>query len=87
MPSDFAANTQGNVDKQGLGLVYIGRQRCYSVNAAMMLATLLSLNTMESLQNGLQPHSGVTPSFSMEQRGVEGRVCVLYYIDGILVGL
>ena len=37
-----------------------------SVNAAMTLAELLSLNTMESLQNGLHTHSGVTP-YSMRE--------------------
>ena len=31
----------------------------------MMLAILFSLKTMESLQNGLQPHSGATPLFSI----------------------
>ena len=34
-------------------------------NAVMTLAILLSLNTMESLQNGLQSYSGVTQLFSM----------------------
>ena len=36
-----------------------------SVNAVMTLAILFSLKTMESLENGLQPHSGATPLFSM----------------------
>ena len=31
----------------------------------MTLAILVSLKTMESLENGLQPNSGVTPLFSM----------------------
>ena len=31
----------------------------------MTLGILISLKTMESLKNGLQPHSGVTPLFSM----------------------
>ena len=31
----------------------------------MILATLFSLKTMESLKNGLQPHSGATPLFFM----------------------
>ena len=31
----------------------------------MTLVILLSLKTMESLENGLQSHSGVTPLFSM----------------------
>ena len=36
-----------------------------SVNAAMTLVILFSLKTMESLENRLQPHSEVTPLFSM----------------------
>ena len=39
-------------------------QRCN--NSLMMLALLLSLKTMELLRNVLQPHSGVTPLFSMK---------------------
>ena len=35
--------------------------------AAMTLATLLSLNTMMSLPNGLQPHSGMTPWLSVRE--------------------
>ena len=31
----------------------------------MMLAILFSVKTMELLENGLQPYSGVTPLFSM----------------------
>ena len=31
----------------------------------MMLETLFSLKTMESLENEFQPHSGVIPSFSI----------------------
>ena len=31
----------------------------------MMLAILVSLKSVESLENRLQPHSGVTPLFSM----------------------
>ena len=33
----------------------------------MSLAILLSLNTMESLHNPLQPHSGAAPLFSMRE--------------------
>ena len=36
-----------------------------SINAAMTLAILFSLKTMESLENGLQPQSGATPLFLM----------------------
>ena len=36
----------------------------HSVNAATTLAILLSLKTMESLQNGLQPYSGATFAFT-----------------------
>ena len=36
-----------------------------SVNVVIMLAILFSLKTMKLLENGLQPHSGVTPLFSM----------------------
>ena len=39
--------------------------RSVSVNAAMTLVILFSLKTMESLENGLQTHSGATPYFSM----------------------
>ena len=35
-----------------------------SVNAAMMLAILSSLKTVESLENGLQTHSGAIPLIS-----------------------
>ena len=34
-------------------------------NSAMMLAVLFQLKTMELFENGLQPHSGVTPLFSL----------------------
>ena len=36
------------------------------VNAAMTLETYLSLTSMESLQNGLQPYSGETPFASID---------------------
>ena len=48
-----------------LGLVHTERQRHFCHNAAMMLAILFSLKTVESLENGLQPHPGATPMFSM----------------------
>ena len=51
---------------QLLGPVYTKRLRQRCDNSAMMPAMLFSLKTVDSLQNGLQPHSGVTPSFSMK---------------------
>ena len=39
-----------------------------SVNAAMMLAILLSLKTIEPLQNGVASYFGVTPSFLNHSR-------------------
>ena len=48
-----------------LGPVYTAHQHQRFDNAAMTLAKLLSLKTMESLQHGLQLQSGVTPLFSM----------------------
>ena len=50
---------------QLLGPVYTKRLRQRCDNSTMMLAILLVLKTMDLLENGLQPHSGVTPSFSM----------------------
>ena len=38
-----------------------------SINAVKTLTTFLSLNTMKSLQHGLQPHFGVTPLYSMRE--------------------
>ena len=48
-----------------LGPVNTKRQRQHCDNSAMMLAILFSLKSVELLKNGLQPHSGVTPLFSM----------------------
>ena len=48
-----------------LGPVYTKRQRQRRVNPAMTLATQLLLATMESLQNGLQPHSQATSLWPM----------------------
>ena len=48
-----------------LGLVCSERQCQCCDNAVMMLAILVWLKTMESLRNGLQPHSEMTPLFSM----------------------
>ena len=49
-----------------LGLVYTERKCQRYDNAAMTLVMLVWLKTMQSLQNGLQPHSEVTPLFSMK---------------------
>ena len=46
-----------------LGSVYTKRQHQRCDNSAMTLAIL---KTMESLENGLQPHSLATPLFSMK---------------------
>ena len=43
-----------------LGPVYTKRQPQLRINTAMTLATQLPLKTIELLQNGLQPYSGVT---------------------------
>ena len=40
--------------------VYTKRQRQRCDNSAMTLAILLSLKSMETLENRLQPHSGVS---------------------------
>ena len=45
--------------------VYTKRQRQRCDNSAMMLAMTLSLKSVESLENGLQSHSGANPLFSM----------------------
>ena len=45
--------------------VYTKRQSQCCDNSVMMLGILLPLKRMESLGNGLQPHSGVTPLFAM----------------------
>ena len=42
-----------------------------SINAAMTLAILISLKTMEWLENGLQPQSGGIPLFSMRAVSLE----------------
>ena len=51
--------------ESNLGPVYTEchSQRCD--NSAMILVSLFSLRTMELLEKGLQPHSGVTPLFLM----------------------
>ena len=48
-----------------LGSVYTMCQRQRCDNSAMRLAVLLSLKTMESLQNGVATHFRVTPLVSM----------------------
>ena len=50
---------------QLLGPVYTKRLHQCCVNSALTLVILFLLKTMESLENGLQPHSGVTALFSM----------------------
>ena len=46
----------------------IWRNQCqFNIKAMMTLATLISLNTTELLQNGLQPYSGATPLFSIRE--------------------
>ena len=49
-----------------LGSVYTKHQRQRCNNSAMTLAILFPLKTMDLLENGLQPQSGVTPLFSMK---------------------
>ena len=53
------------------GPVYTKRQHQRCDNSAMTLAILFSLKSMESLENRLQPHSGVTPLFSMRTESQE----------------
>ena len=48
-----------------LGPVYTKQHSQHCDNCVMMLVILFSLKTMETLENGLQPHSGGTPLFSM----------------------
>ena len=50
-----------------LGPVYIKHQHQCCNNSAMMLAILFALKVMESLENGLQPHSRAAPLFQSEQ--------------------
>ena len=62
-----------------LGPIYTKRPRQRWDNSAMMLAILFSLKTMESLENGLQPHSGATPLFSMRTvlLALSQRCCII----------
>ena len=46
-----------------LGPVYTKRQHLPCDNSAMVLVILFTSKTMDSLENGLQSHSGVTPFF------------------------
>ena len=48
-----------------LGPVYTKCQHQRCDNSVMTLVILFSLKSVESLENRLQPHSGVTPFFSM----------------------
>ena len=45
--------------------VYAEHQRQFCDNDVMTLAMLLSMKTMESLQNWVATHSGATPLFSI----------------------
>ena len=45
---------------RGLGCIYTKHQRQRYDNSGMMLAILFPLKTMETLENGLQPHSGAS---------------------------
>ena len=56
---------QNDGTESPLGPVYTKCQHQCCNNSAMTLAMLFSLKTMESLENGLQPHSEATPLFSM----------------------
>ena len=44
----------------------------------MTLAILFSLKTMGSLENGLQPHSGVTPLFAKRRESLASSQCWLW---------
>ena len=48
-----------------------------SVNAAMTLAIPLTLNTMESLQNGLQSYSGGSDSIVFNESSITSTVAAL----------
>ena len=56
--------------EQALGPVYTKRQRQGCNNAAMTLVTLFSFKSVESLENALQTHSGVTPLISMRMESL-----------------
>ena len=43
-----------------LGPIYTKRQRQHCDHSAIMLAILFSLKSMETLENGLQTHSGAS---------------------------
>ena len=59
------ASIDASKDPIELGPVYTKHQRQRCDNSAMTLAILLSLKSVESLENRLQTHSGATPLFSM----------------------
>ena len=54
------------MERAPLGPVYTKRQRQCFHKSAMTLVILFSLQTMESLERGLQPQSGATQLFSMK---------------------
>ena len=66
----FSRHTLFYLIEMSLGPIYTDRQRQYSVNAGMTLAIFLSLNTTESLQNGLQ--SIWSNSIVFNERSVAG---------------
>ena len=61
-----------------LGPIYTKWQRQHCPNSAMSLVILFSLKTVESLENGLQLHSGVTPLFQWEQNRKHHRIDAWY---------
>ena len=65
--------------------VYTKRQHQCCDNSPMTLAILFSLKTMESLQNGLKPYSGVTPLFSIKMHSSRMRtICCSGCLGGCL---
>ena len=61
----FFTTIASSLTKQVLWPIYTKRKCQCSDNSVIMLAALFTLKTMESLKNGLQPQSGVTPLFSI----------------------
>ena len=52
------------ISKEDLGPIYSKRQHQCCEHSAMMIVILFSLKSMEMLENGLQPQSGVTIVFN-----------------------
>ena len=61
----MTSDSESDAAKKALGSVYTEHQHQGCDNSWMTLAILFSLKTMESLENGLQPHSGATLLFEM----------------------